>query len=84
MCLSHNLNRVGDEFPAGQAVSHARVIHSDAVADSDGIDLERSSSSAIDSFLDSLGDSLEVLMSGNDLTEAVYNADEGLFYFPWA
>ena len=51
-----DLDRVGDDLAAGQRVAHALVVHRDAVADADGVELERRAAGHADAGLDGVGD----------------------------
>jgi hypothetical protein len=54
------------------------VIHGDAIADSDGVDLEGGPSSLAHSAFDRLGNSAEVDMPRDNLAKAIHNTNERL------
>ena len=47
MGFGHDFHGVGNQLAAGQAVFHAGVVHGDAVADADGIELEGRTAGAV-------------------------------------
>ena len=46
--FGHDLDGIGDQLAARQAVFHAGVVHGDAVADGDRIKLERDAARRVD------------------------------------
>ena len=76
--LENGFDRVGDDFAAGQGIFHPGMPHGDAVADTDGVELEGHAARFADGFLDDLAHLIEVGMTGNDLGVGVADRDEGL------
>ena len=72
----HRLDRVGDQFAAGQRVEHALVVHGDAVADAHHAELERRAAGRAHAGLDGVDDRAQVHVAGHDLAERVGDADE--------
>ena len=78
MGVDHVFDRVGNEFPRGQAVEHARVTHGDAVVDGDGVKLAADSSSLGNGPGHQLAHVLEVHMARDKLGEGIGNGNKGL------
>ena len=66
-----DLEAVGDGLARHEAVVHAVVVHGDAVADTDGGDLDGDSACHIDSGLDGLGDLVEVVVARDDVVAGI-------------
>ena len=73
-----SLDRVGDELAARERVLHARVAHGDAVADTNGRELDRRTASSSDAELRSLSDLTQVDVAWDDLVEGIADADQRL------
>ena len=67
VALDGALHAIGDDLAADEAVVHALVVHRDAVAHTDGVDLQRRAAGHADARLDGVGDLLEVKVAGDDL-----------------
>jgi hypothetical protein len=78
MSLSHDFHRVSNELPAGQAVSHSLVIHSDTIANSYGIDFKRHSTPTANPLLYRLGDCSQMDVAGDNLAKAIDYSDKWL------
>jgi hypothetical protein len=74
---AHRLDGIGDYFARGEGVFHTGMAHSDAVADSDGVEFKRYATGLSDGLLDNLGNFMEVDVAGDYVTVAVGNTDEG-------
>ena len=81
MSHSHCFNAVSDELTACQTVFHTDVSHSDAVAHTDGRNLDRSSSCHSYTGLDSFSHLIEVHMSRNNFTLGGNHTDKRTFKF---
>src|SRR3990172_8132295 len=77
MSHSHNLDGVGNEFPAGQGIFHARMSHGNAVANPDGGEFHRRAAGYSYPRLHVLRNDIQVNMAGYDLIGGIYHADEG-------
>ncbi len=75
--LGHDLHRVGDDLAADQRVVHALVVHGQAVADADDVELKRQAAALVDPVLDLLGDAAQVHVPRHQLVEGIGDADEG-------
>ena len=73
----HDLHRVGDDLAAHQRVVHAFVVHGQAVAHADDVELQRDAAGLVDPVLDLLGDGAQVHVPGDQLVERVGHPDEG-------
>ena len=67
VALDGTLDGVRNHLSAGERVAHALVVHGDAVADADGVYLQRSAAGHADAGLNGLGDLVQVGVAGNDL-----------------
>ncbi len=74
--LGHDLHRVGDDFARHQGVVHALVVHRQAVADADDVELQRDAAALVYPVLDLLGDGVQVHMPGDELVVRVGYPDE--------
>jgi hypothetical protein len=54
------------------------VVHSNTIADANGVDLEGSATSLVYSDFHRFSNSAQVQMPGDNLAKAIYNADERL------
>ena len=78
--LTHDLGLagVGDDLAMGEAVVHAGVTLGQAVADGDGVELDRLTAGLEDALLDLLGELAQGLVARADLVPAVSDGDQGL------
>ena len=74
----HRLDRVGDQFAAGQRKLHSLVAHGDAVVDADRVEDERHAAGLADALLDELANFVEMDVAGNDVRIAVADGDKRL------
>ncbi len=74
----HGFERVGDDFTAGQRKFHAGVSHGNAVADRDGVELERNAARLADFVADQFADFLEMCMTRNNRDIRIANSDKRL------
>ena len=72
------LDGVGDELAARERVFHARMAHRDAVADTDGRELQRRTAGGRDAELCSLGNLAQMDVARDDFIEGIADADERL------
>src|SRR3990172_6455798 len=77
MSHSHNLDGVGNEFPAGQGIFHARMSHGNAVANPDGGEFYRRTAGHSYTRLHIFRNYIQMNMAGYDLIGGIYHADEG-------
>ena len=56
MGQGHGLDGIGDQFPAGQRITHAGMPHGDAIAQGDGWKLHRNPPGGRNTKFDGLGD----------------------------
>src|SRR5581483_9202574 len=76
--VHHVLDRVGDEFPAGQGVQHAAVPHRDAVVHRDRVEFARYRTGRAHRVGDHLADFAQVDVPGDEFGEAVGHGDDRL------
>ena len=74
----HQFNRVGDDFAADERGFHAFRAHRDAVADADGVELQRRPTGAANAFFQLGGKTAQVKIAGTDLRPRVGDADQRL------
>ena len=72
------LDGVGDELAARERVFHARMAHRDAVADTDGRELQRRAAGGRHAELRRLSDLTQMDVARDDLIEGIADADERL------
>ncbi len=77
--VDHVLDRVSDDFAAGQRVQHAVVAHGDAVVDRDGVEFLGDTAGLFDFPCDQLAQVLQVYVPGHELGEGVGDGDDRLF-----
>ncbi len=81
MALDGALDGVCDDFSAGEREAHALVVHGDAVADANGVYLQRSAAGHADAGLNRLGDLVQVDVAGDDLVLRRDNRHKRAFEF---
>ena len=74
--LDHDLDRIGDDLARHQRVVHALVVHGDAVADADDVELQRHAAGLPHAELDLLGEGAEVHVPGDQLVVGVGDTDQ--------
>jgi hypothetical protein len=75
----HRLDAVGNQLAAREGELHPFVAHGDAVADGDGVELERHPAGLADLAAHQLADAVQVAVAGHDVGEGVAYRDERLF-----
>ena len=78
----HDLDGIGDQFTASEGILHARVIHGNAVTNTDGAEGDGEPSSHVNTCLYGLDDPAQVDVSRNDLVFGSCDSDEGSLHFP--
>ena len=77
VCHQHGLHAVADQLTRGQRVLHAHMTHGDAIAYTDGGDQDGGTTGHLHTGLDSLGDLIQIHVSGHNLAVSAHHADEG-------
>ena len=77
----NDLDGVGDQLAAGEGVFHAQVVHGEAVADADGVDLKGGAARHANATFGGVGDRPEGLVAGDHFVVGADDADEGLLHF---
>ena len=81
MCLGYCFHGIGNQFPTGQAVFHPGVVHNNAIAHGNSINLKRNTSPLSYTRLRRLCNVTQVHMPGNNLAVAVDDTDKRLIHF---
>ncbi len=76
--IDHVLDRVGDDFAAGQRIEHAVVTHGDTVVDCDGVEFLGDTAGLLDFPRDQLAQILQVNVARHELGEGVGDGDDRL------
>ncbi len=74
--LGHDLHRVGDDLARDQRVVHALVVHGDAVADADDVELQGDAAALVHPELHLLSNGVEVHVTRDQLVVGVGDTDE--------
>ncbi len=80
--LSDDFHRIGNELPAGQGVSHARMVHGQPIAHTDSATFKRSAAGHANTGLDSIGDLAQPNVTGDRFAIGVDHTDERLAHLP--
>ena len=75
VAVGNSFNAVGNQLAACQRIFHAIVAHSDAVADADSGELDRSAAGLQNTILGSLGNGVQVHVAGDDFVSGTADAD---------
>ena len=79
MGRGRDFNGIGNEFPAGQGVVHAGMVHGNAVTYADGGKFHGRAASHADSGFNRLYKGVQVHVTGNQFVGGVGNAHQGTF-----
>ncbi len=71
-----------DEFPGGQGIFHALVVHGQAVADADDPELQGRAPGQAHPGGGRLGNLIQVDVAGDEFVEGIGDADEGTVDLP--
>ena len=76
VCIHHVFHRVSDDIARRQRIEHAVVSHSDAVVNSNGVELGRVAAQAFYFGLDNLACLVQMGVSWDKLCEGVHDGDD--------
>ena len=83
MRFHHHFGGIGNQFPTGQTIFHAGMVHGNAVANRNRTDFKRYAAGSTNAFFNCLSNDIQMHMSGDDFVVAIDNADKRLFHiFP--
>ena len=72
----HDFDGVRDQFAGAERILHALVVHGDAVADADGLELERHAARVADAGFDRLADLTQMLVARDVIARRAHDRDE--------
>ena len=75
MGCCHDFNGIGDDFPAGQRVFHAHMVHGNAVANANDTEFDGCSASHVNAGFNRFHNGVQVDVARDDVVGGIGNTD---------